>query len=66
LFNTPWNELPPAGQGTGPGLDIMRDANNLVLIVEDDRWTRKALVSILKHHGWEALTASILSEGLEL
>lgn len=44
----------------------MADPNNLVLIVEDDRWTRKALASIFRHLGWDVLAASTLAEGLEL
>ncbi len=44
----------------------MADAKNRVLIVEDDPWTRKALGRIFSHHGWEALFAATLAEGLLL
>jgi DNA-binding response OmpR family regulator len=44
----------------------MADARNRVLIVDDDPWTRKALASIFRHRGWEAIFAATLAEGLLL
>ena len=39
---------------------------NLVLIVEDDAWTRHALSRIFRHQGWKVKTASTVAEGLDL
>lgn len=39
---------------------------NVVLIVEDDAWTRHALARILGHHGYAVRTASTVAEGLDL
>jgi CheY-like chemotaxis protein len=39
---------------------------NLLLIVEDDAWTRYALERLLRNRGWLVLTASTLAGGLEL
>jgi two-component system, OmpR family, KDP operon response regulator KdpE len=37
----------------------------LLLIVEDDAWTRYALERLLKNRGWLVITASSLADGLE-
>jgi CheY-like chemotaxis protein len=39
---------------------------NLLLIVEDDAWTRYALERLLQNRGWTVLTASTLAEGMDL
>src|SRR3954452_1188572 len=39
---------------------------NLLLIVEDDAWTRYALERLLQSRGWNVLTASTLGDGLSL
>jgi CheY-like chemotaxis protein len=37
---------------------------NLLLIVDDDAWTRYALARLLKYRGWHVLTASCVAEAL--
>src|SRR4051794_524857 len=56
-----------ASQGQRGGIWTwdMTSSNEFVLIVDDDHWTRKALASILRHHGWCTVGASTLAEGLE-
>jgi two-component system KDP operon response regulator KdpE len=39
---------------------------NLLLIVEDDAWTRYALERLLQNRGWSILTAPTLARGMEL
>jgi two-component system, OmpR family, KDP operon response regulator KdpE len=39
---------------------------NLLLIVEDDAWTRYALERLLRNRGWTVRAASTLAQGLEL
>src|SRR5947209_15819395 len=43
----------------------MKAPRKLMMVVEDDSWTRTALASILKHKGWEVVVASTLAQGLE-
>jgi DNA-binding response OmpR family regulator len=38
---------------------------NVVLIVDDDTWTRQALGRIFQYRGWDVRTASTVAEGLE-
>lgn len=35
-----------------------------MLVVDDDRWTRFALESILKHRGWDVLVSPTVAQGL--
>ncbi|MHC5537226.1 response regulator [Singulisphaera rosea] len=35
-----------------------------MLVVDDDRWTRFALESILKHRGWNVLLSPTVAQGL--
>src|SRR5262249_28219772 len=43
----------------------MRDSATLLLIVEDDVWTRKALARLMAREGWRILTAATVAEGVE-
>jgi two-component system OmpR family response regulator len=44
----------------------MNTPRKLMLVVEDDSWTRSALASILKHKGCDVRVASSVVQGLEL
>jgi len=44
---------------------MMCDSQTLLLIVEDDVWTRKALTRLMGRNGWKILTASTVAEGVE-
>jgi two-component system KDP operon response regulator KdpE len=44
----------------------MHPTNGLLLVVDDDPWTRYALANILKRKGWDTITAATVAEGLEL
>src|SRR5438445_12816781 len=48
------------------GQTLMDAPKKLMMVVEDDGWTRKALASIVKHKGWDVVVASSVAEGLEL
>src|SRR6478735_2354464 len=46
--------------------DRMGELKKMALIVEDDRWTREAMASILRHRGWVVQVAATVARGLEL
>jgi DNA-binding NtrC family response regulator len=43
----------------------MCDLQTLLLIVEDDTWTRNALARLMARAGWTVLAAATVAEGLE-
>jgi DNA-binding NtrC family response regulator len=43
----------------------MADSRTLLLIVEDDTWTRKALARLMAREGFRVLTAATVAEGVE-
>jgi two-component system, NtrC family, nitrogen regulation response regulator GlnG len=43
----------------------MCDSRTLLLIVEDDAWTRKALTRLMRREGWRILTAATVAKGVE-
>jgi len=43
----------------------MRDSRTLLLIVEDDSWTREDLARLMARNGWTILTAATVAEGVE-
>jgi two-component system response regulator PilR (NtrC family) len=43
----------------------MSDSTTLLLIVEDDTWTRKALARLMAREGFRILTAATVAEGIE-
>ena len=43
----------------------MRDSQTLLLIIEDDVWTRKALARLMARVGWRILTAATVAEGVD-
>jgi DNA-binding response OmpR family regulator len=44
----------------------MNSPRKLILIVEDDCWTRTALARILQYKGWDVAVAGTVALGLEL
>src|SRR6476620_11471683 len=44
----------------------MGESKPLLLLVDDDSWTRYALARILGQHGWNVALASTVAEGLDL
>jgi len=44
----------------------MKNPSSVLLIVEDDAWTRAALARLMERVGWTILIASTVTEGLEL
>jgi DNA-binding response OmpR family regulator len=44
----------------------MHEAKSLLILVEDDSWTRYALARILGQHGWKVVSGSTVAEGLSL
>src|SRR5262245_39283777 len=67
-----WLASGTCGAGDGPrrapvpgGPISMRDSHTLLLIVEDDAWTRAALARLMARKGWEILTAATVAEGVE-
>jgi len=44
----------------------MSHSHPLLLIVEDDYWTRYILVRILRHQGWDVVAVGTVAEGIGL